>query len=351
MKKIFIGISGGVDSSTSAYILKKQGYDVTGVFIKAWYPDFINCNWRKEMQDAMRVCANLKIPFLMCNAENEYKKNVIDYMIDEYKIGRTPNPDVMCNKEIKFKVFLKFALENDADFIATGHYAQNEKDGERYKLICSNDLLKDQTYFLWNLNQKILSKTLFPIGHLSKNEVRKIAKKANLLTFNKKDSQGLCFLGHVDMKDFLSKYIKTQQGELLDENGRKVGTHEGAIFYTIGERHRLNFFNDKNNAKKLHVISKDVKKNTVTVGQKEDINVGNIIKISNYNFIRDKLPIGTEINAIFRYHGDVCRTKIISLDQNCLQLKLISNPFFMATGQSVVFYIKNECVGGGIVEL
>jgi len=244
MKKVFVGLSGGVDSSVSAYLLKKQGHDVTGVFVKVWYPDFISCDWRREMQDAMRVCAKLKIPFLLCDLEKEYREGVIDYMINEYKNGRTPNPDVMCNKEIKFKAFLNFALTNNADFIATGHYAQNnlvssesQKNGSKYGLFVAKDKEKDQTYFLWNLNQEILSKTLFPIGHLEKTKVRQIAKSAGLFTAAKKDSQGLCFIGHVNMKDFLRHYLETKPGDVLDQKGRIIGRHNGALLYTIGERH------------------------------------------------------------------------------------------------------------------
>ena len=227
-KKVFIGMSGGVDSSVSAALLKEHGYDVTGVFIKVWQPEFFECTWRADRLDAMRVCAKLDIPFLTLNLEKEYKKEVVDYMIDEYKAGRTPNPDVMCNKYIKFGGFFDFAMKHSADFIATGHYARVKKfpRGETsgfnpspevsprgtYQLLAGRDKNKDQSYFLWTLTQKQLQKTLFPIGDIDKPEVRKLAEKYGLATAVKKDSQGLCFIGKIDMKDFLKNYMKEKKG-------------------------------------------------------------------------------------------------------------------------------------------
>lgn len=250
-KTVFVGVSGGVDSSVSAAILKDQGFDVVGVFIRTWTPEFINCTWRDERRDAMRVCAHLGIPFLECDAEKEYKEDVALYMIKEYKNGRTPNPDVMCNRYVKFGVFWNFAKSHGARYIATGHYAVNnyqllitndknkssgeenslaeatgvgaperakqaERDKElREKLFSlkrSPDQSKDQSYFLWTLNQDDLAHTLFPIGNLKKTEVRKLAEKYTLPTATKKDSQGVCFLGPLDMKDFLRHYIKEKKG-------------------------------------------------------------------------------------------------------------------------------------------
>ena len=202
-KTVFVGMSGGVDSSVSAALLKKQGFDVVGVFIKTWHPDFIKCNEEEERRDAMRVATHLNIPFLTFDFEDVYKKEVADYMISEYKAGRTPNPDVMCNKEVKFGAFLKKAISMGADFVATGHYAENRKNN----LVKGKDPAKDQSYFIWTLKQKQLSKILFPVGNLNKTEVRKLAKKFKLPVAEKKDSQGICFLGAVDLKDFLKHYI------------------------------------------------------------------------------------------------------------------------------------------------
>ncbi|HEY4508180.1 MAG TPA: tRNA 2-thiouridine(34) synthase MnmA, partial [Candidatus Paceibacterota bacterium] len=260
-KKVFVGLSGGVDSSVSAALLKKDGYAVTGVFIRVWNPAseqsptlnrekgrtlFGLCEAAEDRLDAMRVCAKLNIPFVELNLEKEYKKEVVDYMIREYKAGKTPNPDVFCNRFIKFGGFYEFARKSGADFIATGHYARIVKRYERYEhqilgnenlmLVASADRNKDQSYFLWQIKKEQLPNILFPVGGMRKPEVRRLAKRFGLITADKKDSQGLCFVGKVDMKEFLSHYIKPRKGKVLDENGRVVGEHSGAFFYTIGER-------------------------------------------------------------------------------------------------------------------
>lgn len=356
MKKVFVGISGGVDSSVSAYLLKKQGYDVTGVFIKVWYPEFISCDWRKEMHDAMRVCAKLEIPFLLCDLENEYKTGVIDYMIEEYKTGRTPNPDVMCNKEVKFKAFLKFAMENGADYVATGHYAQNsvfdrnsKKSQNEFALVQSVDRNKDQTYFLWNLNQDILKKVLFPIGHLEKEEVRKIAKKAGLLTAAKKDSQGLCFIGHVDMKDFLRHYIKTEKGGVLDVSGKVIGAHDGAILYTIGERHGFEVFEKTATDKPLYIISKDLNKNTITVSETKIEDKKSIVKLEKVNWIRVEKNIGDIFDVKTRYRQNNQKVKVVEKTSTNLTIEFFDNKEPITPGQSIVFYLESECLGGGVI--
>ncbi len=213
-KKVFVGLSGGVDSSVSAALLQSQGYDVFGVFIKVWQPDFYECTWKEDRLDAMRVCAKLNIPFYTLDLEKEYKKEVVDYMIEEYKNGRTPNPDVMCNKYIKFGGFFDWAMSQGADFVATGHYARLNKEHE---LVAGRDSNKDQSYFLWTLTKEQLSKTLFPVGDIEKTEVRKLAKKFGLPTAEKKDSQGLCFIGKVDMAEFLHHFIETKPGPVLND--------------------------------------------------------------------------------------------------------------------------------------
>jgi tRNA-specific 2-thiouridylase len=353
MKKVFVGISGGVDSSVSAYLLKKQGYDVTGVFIKVWYPDFVNCNWRAEMQDAMRVCAKLEIPFLLCDAEKEYKEGVIDYMINEYKIGRTPNPDVMCNKYVKFDSFFNFAMEKGADFIATGHYVQgihHEKPGMHKGI----DSEKDQTYFLWNVPRSVLDKTLFPIGHLEKKEVRKIAQKAGLLTANKKDSQGLCFIGHVNMKDFLRNYLETNPGDVLNESGEIIGKHDGSILYTIGERHGFEIFNKDTFEKPLYVVSKNLSENTITVSENKITNDGKEINLEKVNLINSKIKPGDKIAAKIRYRQEdqACEiAKIENIDSENIKIKINfdEQQEAITPGQSVVLYKNDECVAGGII--
>ena len=289
MKTVFVGMSGGVDSSVSAALLKEQGYNVVGVFIRTWHPSFIKCNEEEERLDAMRVAAHLDIPFLTFDLSNEYKKDVADYMIKEYKAGRTPNPDVMCNKEIKFGAFLKKAISMGASYVATGHYAQNKKFSgkeflslrpRRHKagdprllkffpenfLLKGKDPLKDQSYFLWALDKKLFPKIIFPIGNYKKSKVRKIAKRFKLPVAEKKDSQGICFLGSVDIKDFLGHYIKQKKGKVLNELGEEIGYHNGAVFFTLGERHGFVISKKSPNDRPYYVISKDIKKNTIRWG-------------------------------------------------------------------------------------
>ncbi len=344
-KKVYVGISGGVDSSVSALLLKKAGYQVTGVFIKAWYPDFIVCNWREEMRDAMRVCATLDIPFKVCDLEAEYKKHVVDYLINEYKHGRTPNPDVMCNKHIKFDGFLDFAMREGADFIATGHYAQNLFKDNSFHLTKAVDTNKDQTYFLWTIPQEKLSKILFPIGHLKKAEVRKIAESNKLFTAIKKDSQGLCFLGHIDIEDFLSHFVKSENGEVLDTNGKVIGNHRGALFYTIGQRHGFEIKEEDSQRDKYYVISKDIKKNTITVSDKKDETslIKNNYVLSDLNIINS---IPKDLFCLYRYRGEFHK---ISLNRDNSTVIFDNIHENIAPGQSIVFYSSEECLGGGII--
>jgi len=262
-KTVFVGISGGVDSAVSAALLQKDGYDVVGVFIRTWHPEFLKCNEEEERRDAMRVAAHLDIPFLTFDLEDVYKREVGDYMIREYKSGRTPNPDVMCNKEVKFGAFLKKALAMGADYIATGHYAQNfgcwtpairvsNTRKEDFQLTRGKDSSKDQSYFLWTLTQRQLAKILFPIGHLRKQGVRKLAKKFKLPVAEKKDSQGICFLGPVDLKEFLRHYIKEKKGKVVNERGEVIGHHNGAEFSTLGARRVYNYRKDSDGQAILH---------------------------------------------------------------------------------------------------
>jgi tRNA-specific 2-thiouridylase len=229
-RKIFVGISGGVDSSVAAYLLKKQGYDVHGIFVKTWSPDWLPCTWVDEKRDAMRVCASLNIPFHFLDAEEQYKNGVADYMITEYRSGRTPNPDVLCNRVIKFGIMWEYAKAYGAEAIATGHYAQT--DGEHLQK--GLDESKDQSYFLWMLSKEDLKHVLFPIGHLQKVEVRKLAQRAKLFTSDKKDSQGICFLGDVDMREFLSHYIEQKNGKWSAQFEHTVlVTHKGYEILTL----------------------------------------------------------------------------------------------------------------------
>lgn len=342
--KVFVGMSGGVDSSVAALLMKKKGYEVTGVFIKVWQPDFIECTWKEDRRDAMRVCSDLDIPFLTLDLEKEYKEGVIDYMISEYKAGRTPNPDVFCNKEVKFGAFLDWALKNGADFVATGHYAQNKDN----ILSRAKDTSKDQSYFLWTLKKSQLKNIIFPIGHLLKTEIRDIALKNNLATARKKDSQGLCFIGKIDVKDFLKEFIKNKKGKIKDLNtGKLLGEHEGSVFYTIGEKINGNY-----------ILEKDTIKNILYVSPKMPVNISKEreIILEQINFV-EKLKKGEIYSVAERYHAQETKIKIVNLkeikEKNELKVnyELVdkNKDFLYTSGQSLVFYKSKILVGGGIM--
>lgn len=351
--KVFVGLSGGVDSAVSAAILKKQGYEVTGVFIKAWTPEGFPCEWKEDRRSAMKVAAILDIPFLTLDLEKEYKKEVVDYMIEEYKKGRTPNPDVMCNKEIKFGHFLKFALTNGANFVATGHYARNESRSMNYELREGKDKNKDQSYFLWTLTQEQLKHVLFPIGDLQKSEVRKLAKKFGLPQANRKDSQGLCFLGKVDMKEFLSRYIPQKRGDVLDTEGKVIGYHNGALFFTTGERHGFTITQKTEKSEPLYVISKNIKNNTIVVAPKiapqKSNQQGQPLLLKDLN-LNGKIP-DKNLTCRIRYRGEKIPCEIKG---NKVILKKNTDA---APGQSLVLYLPAQagdgevCLGGGIIDL
>ncbi len=353
-KKVFVGMSGGVDSSVSAALLKEAGFDVTGVFIKVWQPDFVECTWREDRLDAMRVCAKLKIPFFTLYLEKEYKRDVADYMINEYKVGRTPNPDVMCNKYVKFGAFFDFAIKQGADFVATGHYSRVRKTGEKSPvlLLTGNDRNKDQSYFLWTLTQRELSKTLFPIGNIEKPEVRRIAKKLGLSTAEKKDSQGVCFLGKFDMKDFLAHYIKEKAGKVLNVKGEVIGTHNGAIFLTIGQRHGFEITKKTTDSKPLFVITKDLKNNTITVSENslQDKVESKEVEIGNVNWTGGVEPdTKKKYSARIRYRQPLFSCKIKKLGKD-YSIFFDGPQKAISSGQSLVIYDGEVCLGGGIIK-
>jgi|AntAceMinimDraft_6_1070360.scaffolds.fasta_scaffold01894_5 tRNA-specific 2-thiouridylase len=353
-KTVFVGISGGVDSSVSAAILKSKNYNVIGVFIRTWQPDWIDCMWHNERRDAIRVCAHLNIPFVELDLEREYKEGVADYMIREYRAGRTPNPDVMCNREVKFGGFLKWALSHGADCVATGHYVDRRiLSNGCVEMLRGNDPKKDQSYFLWTLEQKQLRHIIFPVGNMPKSRVRELALKYDLPTAAKKDSQGICFIGDIDMKDFLRHYIDEQPGNVISSIGEVIGKHNGALFYTIGERH--GFTIDKKGIidKPYYVISKDVKKNTITVSQypeKETIQK-KVYKLIDVIDNQNSLKEGGVVTAQIRYRGSTKKVTISEIDQHNKIAKIIfDTPDPTITpGQSVVFYDGNVCLGGGVI--
>jgi tRNA-specific 2-thiouridylase len=345
-KSVAVGVSGGVDSSVAALLLKLAGYQVTGVFIRTWQPDWIECTWRDERRDAMRVCAHLQIPFVELNLQDEYKRGVADYMIAEYRKGRTPNPDVMCNREVKFGGFLKWAMNNNFDFIATGHYAQKSDD----HLMKGNDRTKDQTYFLWTLTKEQLAKTLFPVGRFYKRIVRTIAKLFNMPTAVKKDSQGICFIGDINMKDFLRHYIEEKAGDVLDETGKVIGTHNGVLFYTLGERHGFVITSKGTDDRPYYVVGKNSTDNTLIVSQNDPVISGKeqIVELENL-VLRENLNPTITYDAQIRYHGDLKPCKIISLMPHTVRITFFNTDHTIASGQSVVLYLENRCIGGGVV--
>lgn len=346
-KKVYLGMSGGVDSSVSVALLKKAGYDVTGVFIKVWQPDWITCTWKEDRLDAMRVAAKLDIPFITLDLEKEYKEEVVDYMISEYKQGRTPNPDVMCNRHVKFGGFYSWAMKEGADYVATGHYAQIREG----KLVAGNDKNKDQSYFLWTLTKEQLSKTLFPVGNIEKPEVRKLAKKFGLPNAEKKDSQGLCFIGKIDIKEFLSHYIESKKGNVLDEKGNIIGEHDGSFFYTIGERHGFTITEKTPHDDPYYVISKNIEKNTITVAHKNvEGNLPNQVKkisLREVNWNQGSVPVGKVLQARARYREKLQEIKVI--DEKTVEFAEPQDT--LSSGQSLVVYDGEVCLGGGIIDI
>lgn len=344
MTKVYVGMSGGVDSSVTAALLKEQGYDVTGVYMKNWTQDLpgMKCPWADDLADAKRVAVQLGIDFKVFDFETEYRQKVVDYMIDEYKRGRTPNPDIMCNQEVKFKLFLEAALEDGADMIATGHYAR-VKDGQLLKAVDAN---KDQTYFLYRVTRQALEKTLFPLGDYQKSEVRTMAQERGLYTATKKDSQGICFVGQIGIREFLSQYVEQTAGSIIDkQSGKVLGQHDGAIFYTIGQRHGL----DIGGGLPYYVVGKDMDKNDVYVTT--DLNDEALwrpeVILGDVHWI-DHAPQEGLYDMRVRHRAALASAELSFHDDRVL-LKLEHPERAVAAGQSVVIYDGERCLGGGIV--
>lgn len=340
-KKVSVGMSGGVDSSVTAALLKERGYDVTGVYMKNWsqdLPGFV-CPWRDDYQDAKRVAVQLGIDFKMYDFEKEYRQKVVDYMVREYQAGRTPNPDIMCNKEVKFKLFLETALADGADMIATGHYARI-KNGQ---LFAGLDKNKDQSYFLYRVTENALRKSLIPIGEMEKPEVRELAKKLGLATAEKKDSQGICFVGKVGIKEFLLNELGPQKpGPIIDQNGKTIGQHDGAIFYTIGQRHGL----DVGGGLPYYVSRKDMKSNAVYVTT--DLNDKKLwvkdVFLEDLHWINEKPADGKKCQIRLRYRGP-----LVPCELKGKKVILNEEQRGIAAGQSAVIYENDHILGGGII--
>lgn len=348
MKKevVFVGLSGGVDSSVAALRLKKAGHTVVGVFIKVWQPDFLECNWEQERLDAMRVAAHLDIPFLTFDAEEAYKREVADYMIREYEAGRTPNPDVMCNQHVKFGAFLDFARAQGADKVATGHYARMQEQDGKYVLLRGIDTEKDQSYFLWTLTEDQRRYIYFPVGDSPKAQIRKEAEAAGLLTFKKPDSQGICFLGQVDIQEFLSHYITTAPGDLLSEAGSVIGTHEGALFYTLGQRHGFSIHTHGKSESPHYVIGKDLAKNTVTVAEEPLRAAKTNVELVSVNHILSFER--KEVTAQFRYRQKPFSV-LVTQKKGVVSVQPLESVEIPSAGQSCVLYDGDICLGGGII--
>ncbi|HUD07238.1 MAG TPA: tRNA 2-thiouridine(34) synthase MnmA [Candidatus Saccharimonadales bacterium] len=345
-RSVYVAMSGGVDSSVAAALLIKQGYSVTGVYMKNWSQDLPghHCPWQEDYQDAKRVAVKLGIKLKLYDFQKQYRKKVVDYMISEYKLGRTPNPDIMCNQEVKFKLFLQTALSEGADFIATGHYSIVSDN----HLLTGVDVNKDQSYFLCRVDKKALKKTIFPIGKYSKPKIRAMAKSMDLHTADKKDSQGICFVGKVGIREFLSQYVNTKPGNIIDQHGAIVGQHSGAIYYTIGQRQGL----DVGGGLPYYVTSKNMNKNQVFVTT--NLNDSDLwsdqLNLTDFHWIDPiKSPYPKNLSIRTRYRAPLIPVKKIKKTGNNWKLDLDSEVRAITPGQSAVLYQGDQVLGGGIV--
>jgi tRNA-specific 2-thiouridylase len=345
MKKVFVGLSGGVDSAVSAALLKQEGYDVTGAFIKIWRPEFIECPWQKERLDAMRICAHLGIPFKEIDLSDEYKREVIDDMIANYTAGRTPNPDVLCNRHIKFGAFKKWAHENGADLVATGHYAQVIMSSGRFELHRGKDTDKDQSYFLWRLTGKDLETTRFPVGGFTKPEVRALAEKFGLPVATKKDSQGLCFVGEVTMRDFLARYTELKKGKVINEHGVVIGEHDGAALYTLGERHGFRIENSTASETPHYIVAVNAERNVITVSADKDKAKRDRVRLTDLSWVNAAPAERIRAEAQARY-----RETPVAIEFAAGEVRF-NEKHLAPPGQSLVIYDRNRLIGGGVVDV
>lgn len=357
MKKcrVVVGMSGGVDSSVAAYLLKQQGHDVVGLFMKNWEDDDTDeyCSSRQDFLDAVSVADRIDIPIEVVNFSGEYKNRVFSHFLAEYQAGRTPNPDVLCNAEIKFKAFLEHANSLGADYIATGHYAQVRKAGDVFQLLKGEDGTKDQSYFLYRLNQTQLASTVFPIGHLYKREVRKIAKELKLPNFSKKDSTGICFIGERPFREFLNRYLPHEPGEIQTPEGKVIGRHIGLMYYTIGQRQGLGIGGMRDGGDEpWFVAGKDMTRNVLVAvqGHHHPALLRSTLKATDLTWISGKQPHCNWVYAAkTRYRQIDAPCAITSLTQDFCQVDFAQDQWAITPGQSVVIYESKVCLGGGII--
>lgn len=356
--RVVVGMSGGVDSSVAALLLKEQGFDVIGLFMKNWDDSDGqgHCTAEEDYADVVRVCEQLQIPYYSVNFEKEYWDRVFEYFLKEYRLGRTPNPDVMCNKEIKFKAFLDYAMGLGADYVAMGHYArvQRQWDGTVH-LLRGIDEKKDQTYFLSQLSQKQLLKSLFPLGNLKKSEVREIAEQAGLATAKKKDSTGVCFIGERNFNEFLSQYLPNRPGKMMTLDGKEMGEHMGLMYYTIGQRQGLGIGGTQGTTNDpWFVIGKDISTQTLYVGQgyHHPNLYSDRLEASEIHFTTDDWQEEVfECTAKFRYRQEDVKVKVtLSSDKTKASVEFAQPVRAVTPGQAVVFYREEECLGGGIID-
>ncbi|MBW4061111.1 tRNA 2-thiouridine(34) synthase MnmA [Candidatus Saccharibacteria bacterium] len=344
MPTVYVGLSGGVDSSVSAALLKQQGYNVVGVYMKNWTADVagVACPWKIDLADARAAAAVLDISFKVFDFQDQYREKVVEAMVAEYAAGRTPNPDVLCNQEIKFKLFLELALADGADYIATGHYAKTDGNG---RLLRAYDDAKDQTYFLYRVTGEALKRTIFPVGEIEKPEVRRLAATFNLPAATKPDSQGICFVGEVGIRPFLEQYIPPVSGHIIDKAGHVVGTHSGAAYYTIGQRQGLGVGGDG----PYYVTARDVATNTVTITDNpDDLQLsGDEFKLDDPHWINDTPPPGDYLVRL-RHRGELVPMSLED-NHNTWSVRLHTSQRAIAAGQSAVIYDGETVLGGGFI--